>query len=133
VLRFRPAASPAEAHTWQGVAVGDYKAPAAHHCGVLRSVLVGNCGEKTAFHVRYFEVGPGGLTTLERHAHEHVVLVLRGSGEVRLGEVVHTLGFGDAVHIAAHEVHQLRNPSGSEPFGFLCLVDAVRDAPAPVE
>jgi len=58
--------------------------------------------------------------------------VLRGAGAVRLGEAVHPLGCGDTVYVAPHEIHQLRNPSASEPFGFLCLVDAERDQPVPV-
>jgi ribulose-bisphosphate carboxylase large chain len=99
---------------------------------VTRALLVGGAGERTAFHVRYFEVAPGGFTTLERHAHEHVVVVLRGRGEVRLGGDVHALDFGDTVYVAPGEVHQFRNPSASEPFGFLCLVDAERDRPVPV-
>ena len=132
VLRFRPAASSSAPHSWEGVPLQQYKQAADHHCGVLRSVLVGDGGERTAFHLRYFEIGPGGFTTLEHHGHEHVVVVLRGQGEVRLGEAVHALVFGDAVYVAPHEVHQLRNPSASEPFGFLCLVDAERDRPVPV-
>jgi quercetin dioxygenase-like cupin family protein len=130
VMRFQPAAGSDRAHTWQGVPVGQYKAPADDHCGVSRAVLAGETGERTAFHVRYFEVAPGGHTTLERHAHEHVVVVLRGRGEVRLGETVHLLGFGDAVYVAPNDLHQLRNTSADEPFGFLCMVDANRDRPA---
>jgi ribulose-bisphosphate carboxylase large chain len=133
ILRFQAAAGPEVPHTWQGVPVADYKEPARHHCGVLRSILVGSQGEKTAFHLRYFEVSPGGFTTLEHHAHEHVVVVLRGQGDVRLGDAWHRVAFGDTIYVAPHEVHQLRNPSTSEPFGFLCLVDAVRDRPVPVE
>jgi ribulose-bisphosphate carboxylase large chain len=131
VLRFRPAADPSLPYTWEGAPVTEYKQAADHHCGVVRTVLAGASGEQTAFHVRYFEIAPGGFSTLERHGHEHVVVVLRGRGEVRLGEDTHTLTFGDAVYIAPDEVHQLRNPS-SEPFGFLCMVDARRDAPVPV-
>src|SRR3954447_12356872 len=85
VVRFRPAAGPAEPHTWQGVPVTAYKQPADHHAGVTRAVLASAGGETTAFHVRYFKVAPGGHTTLERHTHEHVVVVLRGRGEVLLG------------------------------------------------
>jgi ribulose-bisphosphate carboxylase large chain len=114
------------------VPVVDYKPPADHHAGVCRAVLAGAGGEATAFHVRYFEVAPGGRSTLERHAHAHVVVVLRGRGEVQLGEVNHLLSFGDAVYVAPHEPHQFRNPSGAEPFGFLCLVDARRDRPEPL-
>ena len=43
-----------------------------------------------------------------------------------------TLLVGDTVYVGPHEVHQLHNPSATEPFGFLCLVDAERDAPVPV-
>src|SRR5262245_16287555 len=86
VLRFRPADGPSASHTWEGVPVIEYKQPADHHCGVIRTVLVGASGEKTAFHVRYFEIAPGGYTTLERHEHEHVVVVLRGQGTVNLGK-----------------------------------------------
>jgi quercetin dioxygenase-like cupin family protein len=123
---------PGTPNAWSGVAIQDYKAAADHHCGVIRSVLVGEGGEKSSFHVRYFEVVPGGFSTLERHDHEHFVLVLRGEGVVRLGDGEHPLAFGDAVHVASGEVHQLRNASATEPFGFLCVVDAERDRPVPV-
>jgi ribulose-bisphosphate carboxylase large chain len=123
---------PGDPYTWQGVPVIAYKAPDATHCGVSRTVLAGETGERTAFHVRYFEIAPGGHTTLERHAHEHVVVVLRGRGEVRLGGDCHGLSRGDAVYVAPNEVHQLRNASPDEPFGFLCMVDANRDRPVAV-
>jgi ribulose-bisphosphate carboxylase large chain len=128
IHRFIPASSAASAHAWEGVPAREYKEAAAHHCGVRRSVLVGEGGEQTQFHLRYFEVAPSGFTTLEHHRHEHVVVVLRGRGLVRLGETTHEVAFGDTVYIAPDEVHQLRNP-GQEPFGFLCLVDAERDRP----
>jgi quercetin dioxygenase-like cupin family protein len=129
VMRFHAGAGPAEPHTWQGVPVTAYKPPSDDHCGVNRAVLAGETGEHTAFHVRYFEVAPGGHTTLEHHVHEHVVIVLRGRGEVRLGDSIHPLDYGDAVYVAPDEVHQLRNLDASEPFGFLCMVDARRDKP----
>jgi len=43
-------------HTWQGVPLREYKPAADHHAGVLRSMLFGDGGEKTAFQVRYFEI-----------------------------------------------------------------------------
>jgi ribulose-bisphosphate carboxylase large chain len=115
---------------WQGVPAAEYKQAADHHGGVTRMALVGERGEATAFHVRYFEIAPGGFSSLETHAHEHAVVVLRGRGQVQLGGAVHDLAFGDTVYVAPHEVHQFRNPS-SEPFGFLCVVDAERDRPVP--
>jgi len=132
IHRFQPAATPDAPHLWQGVPVEEYKQPAQHHCGVSRAVLVGDSGEKTRFQVRYFEIGPNGFTTLEHHRHEHVVVVLRGTGQVRLGETWHEVNFGDTVYVAPDEVHQLRN-SGSAPFGFLCLVDSERDRPVRVD
>jgi ribulose-bisphosphate carboxylase large chain len=125
VLRWQPG------FHWDGVPVEAYKAAADHWCGITRTSLVGERGERTAFHLRYFEIAPGGFSSREHHAHEHVVFVLRGRGEVRLGGAAHPLGFGDVVYVAPHEVHQFRNPA-DEPFGFLCLVDARRDAPVPV-
>jgi quercetin dioxygenase-like cupin family protein len=116
-------------YRWQGVPVTDYKAPGDHWCGILRTVLVGDSGEGTGFQVRYFEIAPGGFSSLERHAHEHAVVVLRGRGQVQLGDQVHELGFGDTVYVAPNDVHQFRNPSAAEPFGFLCVVDAQRDRP----
>jgi quercetin dioxygenase-like cupin family protein len=59
------------------------------------------------------------------------VVVLRGKGEVLLGDDLHPLGPGDLVRVAADEPHQFRN-DGTEPFGFLCVVDAARDRPVPV-
>jgi ribulose-bisphosphate carboxylase large chain len=126
VLRFEPG------FHWQGVPVREYKQQAEHHCGVVRTTLVGAGGEHTSFQVRYFEIEPGGFSSFEHHAHEHAVIVLRGRGLVQLGEQVHEVGFGDAVYVAPHEPHQFRNPSDSEPFGFLCVVDAERDRPVPL-
>lgn len=127
VVPFDPAA-----FAWQGVPRREYKHPDATWAAVTRQVLVGAGGEGCGFHLRYFEVAPGGHTTLERHRHEHAVVVLRGRGEVELGGALHPLGFGDLVWVAPGEVHRFRN-RGEEPFGFLCTVDAVRDRPQPVE
>jgi len=115
---------------WEGVAVAEYQAPADHWCGISRQVLAGAQGERTRFQVRYFEIAPGGFSALEHHVHEHVVVVLRGAGQVQLGDVQHDLAGGDAVYVAPDEIHQFRNPSTAEPFGFLCIVDAERAAPA---
>jgi ribulose-bisphosphate carboxylase large chain len=125
VLRWQPG------FRWDGIPVAAYKAAADHWCGINRTSLTGEHGEQTAFHVRYFEIAPGGFSSREHHTHEHVVFVLRGRGEVHLGGAVHQLGFGDVVYVAPHEVHQFRNRS-DEPFGFLCIVDAHRDLPVPV-
>src|SRR5687768_1291855 len=115
-------------YTWEGVPLREYKRPDATWAAVTRQVLVGGRGEECAVHLRYFEVAPGGHTTLERHRHEHAVVVLRGEGEVEIAGRSHRLGFGDLVWVAAGEAHRFDN-RGAEPFGFLCTVDAQRDRP----
>jgi len=114
---------------WQDIPVEPYKDETEPWRGVVRMSLAGQRGERTAFHVRYFEIAPGGYTSLERHQHEHVVIVLHGRGEVQLGSKVEAIGPGDLVYVAPQEWHQFRNPAGEAALGFLCIVDAVRDRP----
>jgi quercetin dioxygenase-like cupin family protein len=78
--------------------------------------------------LRYFEVAPGGFSTLERHEHVHGVLVYRGGGQALVGEQVVDLHGGDLVTIPPMTWHQFR-AARDQPLGFLCLVDAVRDKP----
>jgi quercetin dioxygenase-like cupin family protein len=129
IHRYQPGTGPSAPHTWLGVPVQEYKPATEHHCGVVRSVLVGDCGEQTRFQVRYFEIAPAGFTTLEHHRHEHAVVVLRGRGEVYLEDRWHEVGFGDTIYVAPDEMHQLRNATATEAFGFLCIVDRERDRP----
>ncbi|MDR7544206.1 MAG: cupin domain-containing protein [Armatimonadota bacterium] len=127
IARFDPAR-----FRWRGVPAKPYKGEAAGPLrwkGVERFVLVGASGEPTAFHLRYFEIAPGGFSSFERHRHAHAVLVVRGHGRVRLGEIERRVGPMDFVYIPPRMPHQFR--AGREPFGFLCPVDAVRDRPRP--
>jgi ribulose-bisphosphate carboxylase large chain len=116
---------------WSHIQPVDYKTDDGSFQGVSRRVFVGESGESPLFHTRYFEVAEGGYTTLEQHLHEHVVVVMRGQGTALIGERRVTLAFGDVLYVAPDDVHQLSN-SGSEPFGFLCIVNAQRDRPRPV-
>jgi ribulose-bisphosphate carboxylase large chain len=119
---------------WDGVEAESYKATTESWKGVTRRELVGKRGESPRFHVRYFELDPGGFSTLEKHDHEHVVVVQRGHGEVRLGCTLYHVAFGDVVYVAPGDPHQFLNPEDArEPFGFLCIVNAERDRPEPVD
>ncbi len=115
---------------WQDIEPVSYKEPGADWSAVTRQLLVGP-EECAPFHLRYFEVEPGGYTTYERHEHRHVVVVLRGGGEVRLGDRWEPVNYGDVVYVAPNEPHQFR-ARGDEPFGFLCIVEADRDRPIPL-
>jgi mannose-6-phosphate isomerase-like protein (cupin superfamily) len=78
--------------------------------------------------LRYFEVAPGGFSTLERHEHMHAVLILRGRGRCLVGNEVQTIETRDLVTVPAMTWHQFRASEG-EPLGFLCMVNARRDKP----
>ena len=112
---------------WEGVAVEAYKAAGEPFRGVTRQLLFGADPGGVA-ELRYFEVEPGGWTTLERHAHVHQVLVLAGSGRALVGERVVDLAPLDALCVPPRTWHQLR-AGDAEPLGFLCLVDRERDRP----
>jgi quercetin dioxygenase-like cupin family protein len=120
--------------TWDGVEVEGYKATTETWKGITRRELVGKRGESGQFHVRYFELEPGGYSTLEKHEHEHVVIPQRGRGEVQFGCYVYRVEFGDVIYVAPNDPHQFRNPDdATEPFGFLCIVNAERDRPQSVD
>jgi mannose-6-phosphate isomerase-like protein (cupin superfamily) len=78
--------------------------------------------------LRYFEVAPGGFSTLERHEHMHAVLILRGRGHCLVGGEVKPIATRDLVTVPPMTWHQFRATAG-DPLGFLCMVNAARDKP----
>jgi quercetin dioxygenase-like cupin family protein len=112
---------------WEGIPIQDYKREGEPFRDVTRQVLFGGEGAGPG-ELRYFEVGPGGWTTLERHAHVHQVVVLRGRGRALVGGCVLPLARFDLLSVPPRTWHQLR-AAPDEPLGFLCLVDRERDRP----
>lgn len=117
---------------WNHIKATRYKDEEGSWKGVSRRVFTGETGESPQFHVRYFEIDKDGYSTLEHHQHEHVVVVMRGQGHAIVGERRLELKFGDVLYVAPNEIHQFSNGK-EEPFGFLCIVNADRDRPVPVE
>jgi mannose-6-phosphate isomerase-like protein (cupin superfamily) len=116
-----------ESFRWEGVDLLAYKDDgAAPFRAVTRQNLFAS--DNLGCELRYFEVAPGGFSTLERHQHMHAVLVLRGHGQCLLGDKIHELGPNDLVTIPGWTWHQFRATAG-EPLGFLCMVNADRDRP----
>lgn len=114
---------------WDGVEVEGYRPGAA--VGVERHTLIG--GRKNdpsepgpSKELRYFELQPGAVSRLERHEHEHLVIVKRGIGYAVIDTQVTEIAPNDVIYVAPLELHQFVN-RGDEPFGFYCVVDAVRD------
>lgn len=121
--------------TWDGVTpqvyrLGGGEAPGTGWRDVVRHTLAG-AGEPMAFQLRYFQIGQGGYSSLEKHTHVHAVVVLRGSGQVVVGREVFAVTPFDLVFVPSGAPHQFIN-TGDEPFGFLCPVDAQRDPPQPL-
>ena len=76
--------------------------------------------------LRYFELQPGAASRLEKHEHEHYVIVRSGDGYAIVGDRATEVAPGDVVYVGALELHQFVN-RGDRPFGFFCFVDACRD------
>ena len=73
---------------------------------IIRQVLVGKRAEETGFHLRYFEIEPGGYSSLEKHAHAHVVIAVRGQGRVILNDQASEMQALDTVYVAPWTPHQ---------------------------
>ena len=112
---------------WEGIEVRPYKEEGTNFSGVTRQVLFDG-GEGLGCELRYFEVAPGGWSSLERHHHAHAVIVVRGHGRVLIGERIVDAGTNDLVRVAPRTWHQFR-AADDAPLGFLCMVDCGRDRP----
>jgi mannose-6-phosphate isomerase-like protein (cupin superfamily) len=123
----RPARRAARGHRWEQVELRPYKEDGrALFKTVSRQILFSD--PELDAELRYFEVEPGGFSTLERHAHMHAVMVLRGRGECLVGHAVRAIELHDLVTVPPWTWHQFRATTG-EPLGFLCMVNAKRDKP----
>ncbi|WP_424904584.1 cupin domain-containing protein, partial [Thermodesulfovibrio sp.] len=122
IIRFKNGA-------WQGIKSLPYKDKKGNWISIERFPLIKS--DSIKFELRYFEIAPGGCSSLEYHKHSHVVICLKGKGKVRLGKKNYILKYLDILYIAPNEIHQLINPF-KEPFGFLCIVDSQRDKPVEI-
>ena len=116
-------------YEWRARPSSPYKDAADSSFKAVRRVeLVGKYGEHTNADLRYFEIEPGGYSSLEHHLHTHIVIGARGEGVLQLGNERVKLDVNDVAYIEPMEVHQLRNETDAR-FGFYCIVDHGRDRP----
>ncbi len=112
---------------WEGVELLAYKEQgSAPFKAITRQVLFKR--PELGCELRYFEMQPGGHSTLERHEHAHAVMIFRGRGTCLVGGEVREVAAPDLVFIPPMTWHQFR-ATADEPFGFLCMVNAERDKP----
>jgi quercetin dioxygenase-like cupin family protein len=117
---------------WAGLDREAYKPEGSNFRAVTRQVLLGEGdGEGDLNSVtRYYEIEPGGYSSLERHQHPHTVVILRGVGRVILEDRITQIRPYDCVYVAPNCLHQFLAME-SEPLGFLCIVDRERDTGKP--
>jgi S-methyl-1-thioxylulose 5-phosphate methylthiotransferase len=116
-----------EPFRWEGVEVRPYKSEGTHFAGVTRQVLFEG-GDGLGCQLRYFEVEPGGWSSLERHHHAHAVMIVRGAARVLVGHRILEARTNDLVRVPSLTWHQFQ-AAGDAPLGFLCIVDCERDVP----
>lgn len=115
-----------EACRWDGVEVYPYKENGTHFKAITRQTLFAGEGDLPV-ELRYFEIGPNGHSTCERHVHTHLVMVVKGGGSAMVGDTVTEIGDKDIVRVPEHTWHQFR--AGDDGLGFLCIVAVDRDRP----
>lgn len=115
---------------WDTVPRKVYKPDTNNFKDISRYSLLGEREDEQAlnFQMRYFEIDPGGYSSLEYHRHPHSVIIIRGSGSVVLGDEVHPLHLHDVVFVSPETLHQFHADKG-EKLGFICIVDRYRDRP----
>lgn len=116
-----------EPFRWESIPVHPYKEEGTHFRAITRQTLL-QVGGDMPVELRYFEMDEGGHSTLERHQHQHAVMIIRGKGQVLVDDQITEIGTNDLVHIPPMTWHQFRASLG-EPLGFLCVVNCERDRP----
>jgi len=90
----------------------------------IRWLIRDNDGAKV-FHMRHFEIAPGGFTPHHEHAWEHEIFILTGNGAAVGPSGEKPFRPGDVLFIPGGEKHQMKNTS-TAPVEFLCLIPAPR-------
>jgi quercetin dioxygenase-like cupin family protein len=107
-------------YEWEDIIPESYAAKAFE--GVVKHVLVGPKDGAPNFVVRYFQLEPGSSSRLERHAHDHGVVILHGEARVQLNDDFFTIGPMDSVYVAGNDLHQFSN-IGEKSLGFICVIE----------
>ena len=105
-------------YQWEGVPVRKYN---DEFEGVTKQVVIGPDDRAPHFVIRYFHLEPGTHSNLERHPHDHGVVVMHGKARVQINEEFYEVGPLDAIYISGGDLHQF-TVMGNEPLGFMCVI-----------
>ena len=106
---------------WEGVPVQKY---GEEFEGVSKQVFIGPDDDSNNLIMRYFHLEPGTHSNLEKHPHEHGVLILHGKARVQINEDYYQVAKNDAVFISGGDLHQFV-VEGDSPLGFLCVIKSL--------
>lgn len=115
-------------YRWHGVDLLPYKEDGGTHFKSISRQTLFQGHDDLPVEFRYFEMAAGGHSTLERHQHQHAVMIIRGSGQVFVGDTITPINTHDVVTIPPFTWHQFR-ATNDEELGFLCIVAIDRDKP----
>jgi quercetin dioxygenase-like cupin family protein len=89
---------------------------------VKKRIVLGPKDGSEEIVLRYFSVGPGGMTPHHAHDFPHLVKIEAGIGSATDAEGNESrLQAGDYVYVENNEIHHFSN-RGTEPFEFICIV-----------
>jgi len=116
---------------WESVETKAYKTQGTNFKDITRYSLLGEAEDEWELNsqTRYFEIKPGGYSSLEYHRHPHSVVIIRGKGSMVLGDEIHELSLHDVIFISPETLHQF-HADKDDYLGFLCVVDRYRDKPS---
>jgi quercetin dioxygenase-like cupin family protein len=99
---------------WEGVEPEAYKfslgdARGMGWRGITRFTLGGPPDIPCRFQMRYFELAPGAYSSLEKHQHIHLIIVIRGKGKALVGPEVFEVAPFDIVYVPPEVPHRWIN------------------------
>jgi len=83
--------------------------------------LIGKDSPAPNFHMRLFEVEPGGHSPFHSHGFEHEIYVVEGKGQINTDKKPIPLEKGSFALVMPEEKHQFEN-TGNTPLKFLCMI-----------
>ncbi len=115
---------------WDGIERKHYKTETTNFKDISRFSLLGEQENEHELNMqtRYFEIKPGGYSSLEQHRHPHSVVIIRGKGSIILNDELFDIALHDVIYISPETIHQF-HADKNEHLGFLCTVDRYRDKP----